>query len=438
MAQAWSNWSGGVKAQPDQMAAPRDEAELVALMKGAAGPVRPAGSGHSFTPVCATDGTLVSLDHLAGIVDHDPAAMTATIRAGTKIHTMGQPLYDRGLSLINQGDIDRQTLAGAVSTGTHGTGRGLGSLSSSVIGLRLVTAGGDVIDCNRHQYPEIFDAARVSLGALGILSEITLQCRPAYKLKEKLWVVDADEGLERLDEYFATYRHFEFWWYAYADKLICKALQETDEVIPEPTGATGAQAHSDALSREEELGAWFLEMLRWLPFLAPWANRHFTKLTAQALDAEPETPARWSHEAFPSQRNLRFNEMEYSVPAADGANCLREVVAAIRKAGVVVGMPLEFRLVGADDIWLSPFEGGDRVSISVHRYYRQSPKPLFDVAESVFSRFGARPHWGKLHGLTAKELRPLYPRWDAFQRVRRTLDPKGVLLNDHLRTVFEG
>ncbi len=430
----WRNWSGALSATPAQWAEPADEAALAALMAHGSRPIRVTGAGHSFTPLCVTDGTLVDIGSLSGIYSHDPVTQTVRVGAGTNIHALGQPLFDRGLGLINQGDIDRQTIAGAVSTGTHGTGLGLGAIATAVKGLRLVSARGEVIVCDREREPEIFEAARLSLGAVGVISELTLQCRRAYKLAERSWVMQAEQCLSQLDDLARATRHFEFMWFPYSQRVVAKSLAETDAPAPAPLGATGDGAEQDAIGGDEELGRILIELARKFPMITPALNRVVT--AAVSGRADKEAKIRWSHEAFPSPRNLAFNEMEYAVPAEDGPDCVRTLIKEIRQRRINVALPIEYRFIAADDLWLSPFHGRASVSISVHQYWKQPYEGLFDVAEGVFRSFNGRPHWGKIHSLTARDFEALYPKWPDFLAVRDRLDPEGIFLNPHLRSVF--
>ena len=398
MAERWRNWSGSVSCAPERLAAPRDEAELAAIVADSSGPVHVAGAGHSFTPLCATDGTLISLDALSGIVEADPAAGAATIWAGTRLHDLGEPLLAAGLGLENMGDIDRQALAGAVSTGTHGTGRTLGSFSSQVVGLRLVLADGDLLDCSPTQEPEILEAARLSLGALGVLSRIILRVLPAYRLHERTWSLPFEECVEQMSAFIAANRHFELFWSPAADACAMKTLNLTDRpvgVIAPPLPAEG----------------------RMVRYLGP-----------EYVD--------WSHRVFPSERTLLFNEMELAVPEASGPDCLREIRALMQTRYPEIVWPIEYRTVRADDIPPSPAYGRATVTISIHQAAELPPEAFFADAEAIFRNHAGRPHWGKLHSHAARELRDLYPRFDAFRTVRERLDPKGRFLNRHLRDLL--
>jgi FAD-linked oxidoreductase len=428
---AWANWSGWVKSAPQRFLRPSSESELVAGLREGPAPVRVVGSGHSFTALGASDGTLISLDALQGIVATDAAAATARLRAGTKIHALGRPLHDAGLALKNQGDIDRQAIAGAVGTGTHGTGATLRSLSAEVKAFRLVTADGQALDCSQTSNAEVWEAGRVAFGTLGVMSEITLQLRKAYKLREKNWVMPAGDCWRDLAKLRDGHRHFEFFWFPHAEAVVAKSLDETDEEVARPLLSDEMAARGVRVSADQRTFRYGCEIARVLPGLSARLQRLFTRASMAA-----SSRARWSHEIFPSPRNVKFNEMEYAVPAANGADCIREIVEVIAKRKIPGVFPLEFRFVKADDIWLSPFYQRDAVTISVHQYHRQSYDALFQAAEAIFRRYGGRPHWGKLHSLKAADFVKLYPRWGDYLALRRRLDPEGRLLNSYLKGIL--
>jgi FAD/FMN-containing dehydrogenase len=379
-----------VRCAPALVAQPASEAEIPTLVRAAADArrtLRVAGSGHSFSPLVATDGVLVSLRDLTGVVSCDAAAGEATIRAGSTIASLGEPLRAHGLALANQGDVDVQALAGALATGTHGTGAGLGSLSSQLVGLRLVTGEGEVRDVTGAADPELLAAARVSLGALGVSTAARLRLVPAYRLHERVWRIGIEACLAELAERVRTHRHFEFFWYPHKDYAEMKALDPT-EAPPDP------------------------------------------------LEGRKGERIDWSDRIFPTVRDLRFNEMEYAVPAERGPACFRAVRSRMRARHPDVLWPVEYRTVARDDGWLSPFYGRDGVAISVHQDAALPCDAFFADLEPVFLEHGGRPHWGKVHNLTARELAPLYPRWDDFLATRARLDPRGVFVNDHLRRLL--
>ena len=427
----WSNWSGGVKCRPKTVFAPANEIDLAGAIRSAEGPVRAPGSGHSFTPVCASDGLLLDLAAFSGLksLSFDPP--TATILAATPLWAIGPELHTKGLALKNMGDIDRQTLGGVVGTGTHGTGRTLGSVSGDVAGFRVVIADGGVLNCSAQENSEIFLAGRVALGMLGVMTEISMSVRPRYRLVEDDFILSLDELFEKLDGFVANNRHFEFFWFPYSDVAVCKSLNESDKPAPEPRNAEEMHRRGARYDGGSRLFAGINEMLPYMPFLLKASHGLFSRFMS--------TPAkvRWSHEAFPSPRPVRFNEMEYAVPIAKGADCVREVVAEIRRKRINTGFPIEFRTVTADDIWLSPFYRRDSATIAVHQYHKVDTGRLFSACETIFRAYEGRPHWGKRHNRAREELVGLYPAFERFCSLRRELDPTGKFLNPYLRSLFE-
>ncbi len=433
----WSNWSGWVKSDPDVIAQPDSEEALSDVMASSTGPVRVVGTGHSFTPLAATNGTLIELSKLTGLVGVDKAKMEATVWAGTPIHELTRALYAEGLALINQGDIDRQTIAGAVSTGTHGTGPELQNFSAMVRALRLVTPSGEVIAAAPHSNADVFEAGRLSLGALGVISQLTLAVQPAYKLNEQGWTMPASMCLEQAADLSRATRHFEFFWFPYADKVICKSLDMTELDAPEPR--SDDRQKGDALDAEEKLVRRMFDLTAFAPFLSGPVTRLMTRMAGSdqmQRHAKTGGRTRWSHEAFPSARNLKFNEMEWALPAETGLDALREIVGYVRQKSERVAFPIECRWVAGDDVWLSPFNGRDSITIAVHQYHKQDYRHFFDACEQVFRNHNGRPHWGKLHRCTAPDFAEAYPKWAAFNDVRARLDPTGRMLNEHLATVF--
>lgn len=393
MSERWTSWSGAVSCAPHAVAAAHDEAEIAAIVHVAGREgrtVRPVGSGHSSSPLCAADdGVLLSLERWTGLEAVDPAAGRARVRAGTVLHDLGQALFAHGLALHNLGDIDRQTLAGALATGTHGTGRTLANLSSAVTGTRFVRADGELaeLDEARPADGELLRAARVSLGALGVITAVTLRVGPAQRVHERIWRVPLDEALARLDEWTAATRHFELFYHPKRDVAECKAIHPTDA---SPESVAGRQG--------ERIG--------------------------------------WSHEILPSLREERFHEMEYSLPAAIGPACFREMAARLRARHPEVAWPMEYRTVAADDALLSMAHGRDSAAISVHQDGRSAPEPVFAALEPIAVEAGGRPHWGKWHRLEAPALARVYPEWERFRAIRRGLDPAGVFLSPALRALL--
>ena len=426
----WSNWSGSVSCRPDAIVAPRDEVELAAAVRKADGVVRVPGTGLSFTPLNATSGTLIDLKAFNGVLGLDPERVVATFGAATPLWEIGPLLYQMGYGLKNMADIDRQTLAGAVATGTHGSGITLGSLSADVAGFRLVLASGEVIDCSANENAEIFAAGRTSMGMLGVMTEIGMDVRPAYKLVKKEFTHSIDELFRQLDGLVAANRHFEFFWFPYSNMAVCKSLNETEANARTPRSAERLHARGDRRDIEDYAFTAANEVLPRAPFLAKPAQRLFSWL----MPARQHV--RWSHEILPRPRTVRFNEMEYAVSYEKGPDVLREIVETIRKRQINTGFPIVYRTVAADDVWLSPFYRRKSATIAVHQYHRVDTTELFEACEAVFRRYDGRPHWGKRHTRSARELAELYPQYEAFRALRARLDPAGKFLNEHLHRLF--
>ncbi len=420
----WRNWSGGLVANPAGRFSPASESELADFFGSSKGTIRPVGSGHSFSPLVPTDGHLVVIDRLTGMLEHDAELMTATFAAGTRLGDMGAPLEAVGQAMLNLPDIDRQTLAGATATATHGTGIGFTCLSGMVTQLRLVTPGGEVVDVSAKNNADLFNAARVSLGALGVITRMTLEMRDSYRLKAKNWVQPIEEVLETFDENAAAHRHFEMFPLTHSDYALVLSIDETDEPINNPP-----QSPEEAAAFGEAMALWAQT--------APRERRPLVNGLAEQI--EPTEAVDASYRILSNIRNNRFNEMEYSVPKEAGAECLREVLRTISDKEVDVVFPLEYRYVKRDDTWLSMSSGDeDHAAISIHRTASEDYRPYFDLIEPIFWKYGGRPHWGKVHSLGAQQLTELYPRYRDFQALRAELDPEGRMLNGHLRKLLLG
>lgn len=421
----WINWAGNQSCNPAFRAAPASEAELVDVLRNARGVVRAVGAGHSFSPVVPTDDTLVSTDLLAGLIGHDEALLQADIWAGTRMHDLGPILAGIGQALPNMPDMDYPAMGGAIANSVHATGTRFGSMSSYVAGLTLATPAGDLIECDATRHPAIFSAARTSVGALGVTTRLRLQNQAAFDLTEVNRIEQTDEVLESLEERCRRHRHFEF--LPLTNSALC-ATVTTDLAKPgdRNEGVDDPQAVNTLRKVYEAVG--------WLP----GGNALYDKVLGWAMAGEASTVRTGpSYEVFPHVRVVRFREMEYTVPADAGPACIREILRTIRENRFPMCFPLEYRLVRADDIWLSMFEGQDGCSISVHQYGDLDYKAYFALVEPIFWKYHGRPHWGKLHTLGARQLAALYPRhWQDFQEVRMTLDPQGKMINTHLKQIF--
>lgn len=415
----WTNWSGSQRCEPETRVAPKDEAELSEIVAEAKGPVRPVGAGHSFTALVPTDDTIISLARLSGVAAHETRAMQTRIGAGTRLGAIGKPMSALGQGLYNMPDIDQQTLAGATATGTHGTGADLSALHHYITEMRLVTATGDVMELSRKRNADIFDAARVNLGALGVVSEFTLRNLPTYNLEKTTWTEPFDDVLARLDDLEKDYRNFEFYYIPFSDMCICIGHTITDK----PVVPRGPNEDGDAVMELKSIRDW----LGWWP----WAR---TKMTRSALEGAPMEYAvdEW-WKIYPSSRSVRFNEMEFHVPREEGPKVIRAIKEKVEKDNISVFFPFEFRFIDEDDAWLSPFYKRKSCSIAIHRYFKEDRREMFSAMEPIYRAHGGRAHWGKHNSLTGRDVAALYPKWQDFLEVRRELDPEAKFLNAYLR-----
>ncbi len=425
----WHNWAGNVRCEPAEIVRPRGEDEVADAIRRAvvAGRnVRVAGSGHSYAEIVSTSGTLISLEQMRGIASVDAERSEATVWAGSRLRTLGNPLWKQGFAMENLGDTDAQALAGAVSTATHGSGIELGSLSSQVVGLTLVTATGDVVKCSEQREPELFKAARVGLGCLGVITRVRLRVQPRYLLSMKSRREDLETVLGEIEERLRS-RHFEFWYWPDSGSVSSRTSEATDAPVTE-----------NALERffkqivVENGGLWVVSSIA--NAVPAWADE-ISRLQARLATTGDRVDRPYRLLATP--RLVKLVETEYSVAAEAGPDCLREVKAWIDRSDLPISFPIQYRYVAAEDGYLSPYHGRETAMIDIQQFKGMPHGEYFQAAEEIFKRYEGRPHWGKLHSRTAEELRPLYPEWDRFQAVRRRWDPAGVFMNDYLRRVLE-
>ncbi len=418
----WRNWSGSQQCLPEHRLAPTSLSELQQIVAEASGTVRAVGAGHSFTPLVPTDGTLISLSRLSGMIDHDTENLRASFWGGTRLGDMGAPLESVGQAMINMPDIDEQSLAGCMATATHGTGMNIGCLPTFIESLELVTANGDVLECSKDNNPEVFKAAQVSMGTLGILSKINLQNQAPYRLKRETIWCGVDEVLNAADRVAGENRNFEFYYIPFTGM----GWTDMHNITDEPLGATPSL---DSNEGAEDLKM-ARDMLGWSPKLRELVMSTYIK----TLDNEVKVESSWKN--YANERNVRFNEMEYHLPRENGIQAMREIREVLEGGFNEVFFPIEFRYVAADDIWLSPFYERQCCSIAIHRYFEEDYDAYFAAIEPIFRKYGGRPHWGKLNTLTREDFAALYPRWNDFIEVRRTLDPDGKFLNPYLRELL--
>ncbi|HET8566480.1 MAG TPA: D-arabinono-1,4-lactone oxidase [Solirubrobacterales bacterium] len=417
------NWAGDQSCRPARIAQPRSRDELAEAIGAAAAAgqkVRVAGSGHSFTEAALTDGTLIRLGALSGVLDADPASGLVRIGGGTVLAELNEELVRLGLAMENLGDIDRQTIAGAISTGTHGTGSRLRNISAQVEGLELVLGDGSVRHLGPGTDPELLRAARVGVGALGAISAVTLRCVPAFSLLR----VDAphprEEVLDSFQQRAEEHDHFELFTFPYSDLAL---VLERNRLQGEPRPRRRAAAYLNDIVLEN----WALEALaatgKAIPRLIPALSRLAGRLASGSRTSDR------SDRVFANERRVRFTEMEYALPREHGPEAARRVIEWVRENRYPVFFPIEMRVSAGDDAALSPAHGRETAYVAVHQYRGMEWRPYFEAVESIMDDYGGRPHWGKRHFQTAATLAPRYPAWTEFQQARDVLDPQRVFSN---------
>ncbi|MQA24817.1 MAG: FAD-binding protein [Micromonosporaceae bacterium] len=429
---AWRNWAGNQRTTARRVARPGALEELVAVVRETRSeglPLKPVGSGHSFTSIAATDGVRLVLDAYASRVEVDQERRRARVQGGMTLRALNALLAEHGLAMSNLGDVDAQTISGAISTGTHGTGTRYGGLATFVEELELVTGTGEVVRCSETVEPDIFAAARVGLGALGVISEVTLRCEDAFRLHCDERPMPLATVLTELDELAASNEHFEFWWIPDTERTLTKRLNRLD---PEEAAQPLSRAREwweDAVLENAGLGA-ACRLGRRAPRLIPSINRGITRLLSPRVFSDR------SDRVFCSPRRVHFVELEYAVPRAHARRAFAAIQDVLTRLGVRTTMPVEVRFAAADDVWLSHSYGRDSAYFAVHQYVGMEHEPYFRAVEEALSDLGGRPHWGKLHYSEAATLAERYPRFSDFLAVRDRLDPDRLFANEYLTRVL--
>lgn len=428
----WRNWSGRVHASPVRVARPGGTDEVASAVQEAARAgvtVKAVGSGHSFSEIAVAEGVQLRLDRMDRLLALDAATGLVTVQAGIGLHQLNPLLAAAGLAMTNLGDIDRQTVAGATSTGTHGTGVRFGGISTQIRGLRLVLADGTVADCSRTRRPDLFAAARVGLGALGIVTEVTLQCEPLFVLNTRERPMPLEQTLEELPGLVDGNDHFEFFWFPHTSTALTKSgTRLPGDAERRPVGRV-----QDLLVNEVLANGVFGLALRAgarLPRTIP----AITRAATAGYSASEVTDH--SYRVFPSHRAVRFNESEFAVPRAVVVDVLREMKRWVDGHDEKVAFPFEVRFAAPDDIWLSTAYQRESAYIAFHQYHRLPYRRFFDAMEAILREADGRPHWGKMHNLVAADLRPRYERFDDFVALRDEVDPAGVFGNAYLDRVL--
>ena len=426
----WRNWGRSQTVTPAHSARPASVDEVIAVVAAARDrglTVKAVGAGHSFTSIAATDGVQLDLSLLDGVYAVD--GNRVTLGAGTNLYQLPALLDPLGLALTNMGDIDRQTIAGATSTGTHGTGAAFGGLATQVVGLKLVTADATILTIDEQTNAELLPAARLGLGALGVLVELTIQCVPSFALR----AVEIPEPLEAVLEDFEARStgvdHFEFYWFPHTDTALTKSNTRLPVDTP-PVRQSAIASWVDDELLSNGVFAVTCGLGGMLPGMVPGINRIADKLVAQRDVTD------LSHRIFVADRRVRFRESEYAIPREHVPEALRAIRDLVATKGWKISFPIEVRVAAPDENWLSTAYGRESGYIAVHRYWREDPTEYFAGVEAIMRGFGGRPHWGKMHFQDAESLSAVYPRFDDFRAVRDRLDPDRLFTNDYLRTVL--
>ncbi|MDX2599517.1 D-arabinono-1,4-lactone oxidase [Streptomyces caniscabiei] len=426
----WRNWAGNVTARPVREVTPATVEELAAAVRQAAEDdlrVKAVGTGHSFTAAAATDGVLIRPQLLTGIRKIDREAMTVTVAAGTPLKRLNMALAREGLSLTNMGDIMEQTVSGATSTGTHGTGRDSASIAAQIRGLELVTADGSILTCSATENPDVFAAARVGIGALGIVTAITFAVEPIFLLTAREEPMPFEKVLAEFDELHAENEHFEFYWFPH-------------------TGNTNTKRNNRSAGPEKpvpQLNSWFedeflsngvFQVANWVGQAVPATIPTIAQISSRALSARTYTDI--PYKVFTSPRRVRFVEMEFAVPREALVDTLRELKAMVDRSKLRVSFPVEVRTAPADDITLSTASGRESAYVAVHMFKGTPYQAYFTAAERIFTAHEGRPHWGKVHTRDTDYFAKVYPRFGEFTALRDRLDPERRFQNDYLRRVL--
>ena len=426
----WQNWARNVEAHPTRIAHPASTAEVVRIVREAVASgvkVKAVGAGHSFTAIAWSDGVLLRLDRMSAILATDTSTGRVRVQAGISLHALNPQLNARGLALPNLGDVDPQSVAGAVSTGTHGTGARLFGISGAVVGVQLVTAAGDVLEIDE-QHPW-FGASRVTLGALGIVTEVTLQCVPAFLLHAREEPMALPAVMEQLDSLVDDNDHFEFYWFPHTERTSTKRNNRVPQGTERrPLGRFKHWLDDQFLSNTvfEGVNRVVTKRRSWIPRVNGFA--------ASALSAREYIDD--SYNVFVSPRTVRFRESEFAMPRAALPHVLGELAAWFDARHENISFPIEVRFTAADDVWMSTGHERDNCYVAVHQYWRNEPSTYFAAAQDIFTAHDGRPHWGKIHALDASYFARTYSRFDDFVAVRDELDPGRTFGNPYLERVL--
>jgi FAD-linked oxidoreductase len=426
----WTNWSRSVEAHPVRVEHPASTADVQRIVRDAATAgltVKAVGASHSFTPIAATEGVQLRLDRMCRIVAHDSVTGRVRVQAGISLHDLNPLLKALGLALPNLGDVDPQSVAGAVSTGTHGTGGKLFGISAAVVGVQIVTADGEVLEVDEsHAW---FGAARVTLGALGIVTEVTLQCVPAFLLHAREEPMALPDLLDQVDALVDDNDHFEFYWFPHTEKALTKRNNRVAEGTErQPVGRFRHWLDDEFLSNTvfEGLNRVVARKRSWIP--------RVNSIAASVLS--PREYVDDSYNVFVSSRTVRFRESEFAMPREALPSVLAELKAWFGADHENISFPIEVRFTAADDVWMSTGHERANCYVAVHQYWRTDYQAYFAAAQDIFTAHEGRPHWGKIHTLDATYFAKTYERFEDFVNVRDELDPNRTFTNPYLTRVL--
>lgn len=424
------NWSGNIQWTPNKIAHPSSEEEIKSIVLDAIKykkKIRLIGSGHSFTSLCSTDNILISLDNYQGIISVDKEQKQVVVEAGTKLKLLGDLLFKENLAMENLGDINVQSIAGAISTGTHGTGTQFKSISNQVIALKFVNGKGEIIECSATKNAELFKSAQVSLGCLGIITEVTLQCVTSYKLKLQNKKEKLSDVLKTLHKRNSENRNFEYYWIPYTDTAWTKTSNIVENSEPDKVSFFNYWT-------EYVLENYMFKLLCDYAKIFPSQNTLIAKITAASISNVKKVYH--SHKVYATQRLVKFNEMEYNIPAETYKDVFKDIKKIVNSKKYNIHFPIENRWVKSDDIHMSPAYGRDSAYIACHVYNKKEYKAYFSALEEVFKTYDGRPHWGKLNTFTTEDVIKMYPKFDVFLKNRKEHDPENIFINPYLKNLF--
>lgn len=425
----WTNWSQNVTASPEYFYQPKSIEEVQAIVKKASEEgktIRIVGSSHSFTPLCANDEIMLDIVHLSGIVEVHKEEKQITFYAGTDVKTAGRLCLENGLAQENLGDYDEQTLAGATSTGTHGTGATLTGIANQIVAFWIVTADGNLVECSRDKNPEIFEGGRVAMGSLGVLVKVKLQLVDSYKLKLETFVVEMNNTMKDIPNMLKANRNLEFFYFPGTDKAMVKKMAITDEPVYDPKWKN--YLNQNIL---ENIG---LKLVCDLTSKFNWNAFKVNKFMASVVGNDKRI--NWYNKILTTERNVIFREMELNIPAEHFEAFFKRMILKIEKEQYNVFFPIEIRWVKSDDIWISPAYKRESVYIAFHTYKKAPLPKYFQDMQEIAMEYNCRPHWAKMHTLENEYFAKVYPKWEDFKTLRQRLDPNGVFLSPYMKRIF--